>query len=207
MNLRIVEHPLVHRNMTILRNKETLPENFRNAVGRISMLLAMEIMKLAETMEIAVQTPLENTIGHVLRREIILAPVLRAGLGMVNGFAALVPDIKVGHIGIQRNESTLEPVVYYSKAPVSIKNAMVVVVDPMLATGGSASAAVRFLKELGAWKIYFASLLASPQGVQRLNSEHPDVEIFTAALDRELNEKGYILPGLGDAGDRMFGTL
>lgn len=206
-NLNVIEHPLIMRDVTIIRDKNSGHEQFRNAVNRIANVLASEIMKKAELEIISVETPLETTIGYSLKSQVILIPVLRAGLGMVSGFITVIPDAKVGHVGIQRNEETLEPLVYYSKVPVSIPDAMVIVLDPMLATGGSSAAAINYLKTRGAKSISFASLVASPEGVRYLFEKHPDVDIYTAAFDRELNEKGYILPGLGDAGDRMFGTL
>jgi uracil phosphoribosyltransferase len=206
-NLTIVQHPLIKRDLTEIRDESTKQEQFRNAVSRISVILAAEIMKNAPLLEITVKTPLEKTTGHVLRDGIILVPVLRAGLGMTSGFISLIPDARVGHVGIQRNESTLQPDVYYSKSPKTLNSSITIMLDPMLATGGSASAALSYLKERGAVKLFFACLVASPTGVQRLQDEHPDVPIYAAVLDRELNEKGYILPGLGDAGDRTFGTL
>ena len=206
-NLTIVQHPLIKRDLTEIRDALTKQEQFRNAVSRISMILAAEIMKNATLLETTVRTPLEKTIGHVLKDGIILVPVLRAGLGMTSGFISLIPDARVGHVGIQRNESTLQPDVYYSKSPKTLNSSITIMLDPMLATGGSASAALSYLKERGAVKLFFACLVASPAGVQRLQDEHPDVPIYAAVLDRELNDKGYILPGLGDAGDRTFGTL
>jgi len=206
-NLHIVQHPLIKRDLTEIRDAATKQEQFRNAVSRISVILAAEIMKNAPLVETTVETPLEKTIGYKLQEEIILVPVLRAGLGMTSGFISLIPDAKVGHVGIQRNENTLQPDVYYSKSPKTLSSSMTIMLDPMLATGGSASAALTYLKERGAVKLFFASLVSSPVGVERLLREHPDVPIYSAVLDRELNDKGYILPGLGDAGDRTFGTL
>lgn len=206
-NLTIVHHPLIKRDLTEIRDELTKQEQFRNAVSRISMILAAEIMKNAPLLEVTVKTPLEKTTGHILKDGIILVPVLRAGLGMTSGFISLIPDARVGHVGIQRNESTLQPDVYYSKSPKTLNSSLTIMLDPMLATGGSASAALSYLKERGAKKLFFACLVASPAGVQHLLDEHPDVPIYAAVLDRELNEKGYILPGLGDAGDRTFGTL
>ncbi|MCE1187597.1 MAG: uracil phosphoribosyltransferase [Ignavibacteria bacterium] len=203
----IINHPLIEREVTILRNKYTQHEQFRSAVKRIATLLAAEIMKYAEYNKINVETPLETTSGVDLRSQVILAPVLRAGLGMVSGFLALIPEAKVSHIGIQRNEETLEPVVYYAKAPQVVSDSMIILLDPMLATGGSSDAAITFLKKKGSKNIVFACLVASPEGVALIQEKHPDVKIFAAAYDRCLNERGYILPGLGDAGDRMFGTL
>lgn len=157
--------------------------------------------------QIEVETPLEKTEGFKLEQEVILVPVLRAGLGMINGFLQVIPDAKVGHIGLQRDERTLKPVEYYYKTPADLDIAEVILIDPMLATGGSASAALSYLKEKGAAKMAFASLICAPEGLRKIEQDHPEITVFTAALDRELNNKGYILPGLGDAGDRTFGTL
>ena len=206
-NLKLIEHPLVKRDLTIIRDKNTSTENFREAVKRISNILAAEISINFETIQIKIETPLEKTNGYKLLHDVVLVPVLRAGLGMVNGFLELIPDAKVGHIGLQRNEETLEPVEYYYKTPKNINDAMVILLDPMLATGGSASEAIKYLKQRSASKIIFACIVAAPEGVSKLQHDHPDIKIFAAALDRKLNNKGYILPGLGDAGDRTFGTL
>lgn len=206
-NFYIVEHPLIKKDLTILRDKKTQPEIFRSALQRISILLAAEISKNISLDEIEIETPLERTTGYKQKKQIVLVPVLRAGLGMVNGFLELIPDSKVGHIGLQRNEETLEPIEYYFKTPSELEQSDVILLDPMLATGGSASGAVTYLKKKGAQIIYFACIVAAPEGVQRININHPDVKIYSASLDRELNNKGYILPGLGDAGDRTFGTL
>lgn len=206
-NLIIVEHPLIKRDVTILRDKNTDSETFRAALQRVSNILAAEISKDFSLTNIAVETPLEAAEGCKLTNEVILVPVLRAGLGMVNGFLQIIPEAKVGHIGLQRNEETLKPVEYYYKVPKNLDAAEVVMLDPMLATGGSASEALSYLKKRGAKKLFFACLVAAPEGVKKLSAEHPDVKIFAAAYDRELNSKGYILPGLGDAGDRTFGTL
>ncbi|NOX64684.1 MAG: uracil phosphoribosyltransferase, partial [Chlorobi bacterium] len=168
---------------------------------------ASEISKQFVLDEIEVESPLEVTQGYKLSKQIVLVPVLRAGLSLVNSFIEMIPQAKVGHIGLQRDEETLQPVDYYYKAPKHLDISSVIILDPMLATGGSASAAVKFLKDKGARELYMASLIASPEGVERMEAEHPDVMIYTATLDRELNENGYILPGLGDAGDRTFGTL
>lgn len=206
-NLFLVEHPLVKRDLTILRDKNTNPELFRSLVKRISIVLAVEISKEFLLDEISIETPLEKTKGFILKNKIVLVPVLRAGLGMVNGFLEIIPDANVGHIGLQRDEDTLKPMKYYSKTPNNIDEAAVILLDPMLATGGSSSEAVKYLKNRGAKNCIFACLVAAPEGVEKLSTEHPDVKIFIAAYDRKLNEKGYILPGLGDAGDRTFGTL
>ena len=206
-NLVLIEHPLVKKNLTVLRDKKTTTEIFRSAVRRISNILAVEISNAFSLKEYKVETPLEKTVGYKLKQKVVLIPVLRAGLGMVEGFLQLIPDAKLGHIGLERNETTLLPNSYYLKTPKKLGNAEVILLDPMLATGGSASAAISSLKKRGAKNIVFACLLAAPEGVKKLFLEHPDLIIFTAALDRQLNKKGYILPGLGDAGDRTFGTL
>ncbi|MGK9476630.1 uracil phosphoribosyltransferase [Melioribacter sp. OK-6-Me] len=206
-NLTIVDNPLVKRDITILRNKDTDPPNFRAALDRISYSIAIEISKNFQLDEIKVVTPLETTTGYKLQKQVVLIPVLRAGLSMVNSFLDMIPDAKVGHIGLQRNEKTLMPEDYYYKTPKEIATSITIVLDPMLATGGSATAAFKYLKERNAGEAYLACLIAAPEGVKKMEEEHPDVKIFTAALDRELNEVGYIVPGLGDAGDRTFGTF
>jgi uracil phosphoribosyltransferase len=198
---------LIKRDVTILRNKHTDSETFRAALQRVSNILAAEISKEFSLKDFEVDTPLEKTKGHKLAADVILVPVLRAGLGMVNGFLQIIPEAKVGHIGLQRDEETLTPVEYYYKVPKNLETAEVVMLDPMLATGGSASEALKYLKKRGARKLFFACLVAAPEGIKKLEKEHPEIKIFAAALDRELNTKGYILPGLGDAGDRTFGTL
>lgn len=206
-NLTVVSNPLILRDITYLRNKETKEYQFRLALRRIAYALAIEISKEFEMIEFDVETPLEITKGYNLKKQIVLVPVLRAGLSLVNSFIEMIPNAKVGHIGLQRDEKTLKPVDYYYKAPKNLDISKVIVLDPMLATGGSSSAAFTFLKNKGAIDCVMASLIASPEGVEKLTSDHPDVPIYTAMLDRELNENGFILPGLGDAGDRTFGTL
>lgn len=206
-NLVIIENPLIKRDITYLRNFETKEYQFRLAVRRIAYILASEISKEFSLTEVEVESPLETTTGYKLTKQIVLVPVLRAGLSLVNSFIEMIPQAKVGHIGLQRDEATLQPIDYYYKAPKHLDISTVIILDPMLATGGSASAAVKFLKDKGAREILMASLIASPEGVKKLVLDHPDVKVFTATLDRELNEHGYILPGLGDAGDRTFGTL
>ncbi len=206
-NLHIVSNPLISRDITYLRNKETKEYQFRLALRRIAYALAIEISNEFELREFEVETPLEVTKGYNLKKQVVLVPVLRAGLSLVNSFIEMIPNAKVGHIGLQRDEKTLKPIDYYYKAPKNLDTSKVIVLDPMLATGGSASAAFRFLKDKGANDCVMASLIASPEGVKRLTNDHPNVPIYTAMLDRELNENGYILPGLGDAGDRTFGTL
>jgi uracil phosphoribosyltransferase len=206
-NLVLIKHPLVERDITILRDKKTKSEMFRSAVTRISNVLAVEISNAFSLAKFNVDTPLEKTNGYKLKQEVVLIPVLRAGLAMVEGFLQLIPDSKLGHVGLERNETTLQPNRYYLKTPKNLSKAEVILLDPMLATGGSASAAINFLKKRGSKNLVFACLLAAPDGVKKILKDHPDVIIFSAALDRQLNSKGYILPGLGDAGDRTFGTL
>ena len=206
-NLTIIDNPLIKRDLTYLRHLETKEYQFRLAVRRIAYILASEISKEFSTTEIEVETPLELTKGYKLTKQIVLVPVLRAGLSLVNSFIEMIPQAKVGHIGLQRDEETLQPVDYYYKTPRNLEISTVIILDPMLATGGSASAAAQFLKNRGAREIIMASLIASPEGVNKMDADHSDVKIFTATLDRELNKNGYILPGLGDAGDRTFGTL
>ena len=206
-NFKLIEHPLLKKDITILRDKKTSTEMFRSAVTRISNILAVDISRNFSLTEIKVETPFEKTTGLKLKQDVVLIPVLRAGLGMVNGFLQIIPNARVGHIGLERDEKTLRPKDYYFKTPKNLKSSEVILLDPMLATGGSASEAISFLKKRGAVDFVFACLLAAPEGVKKLLVEHPDVLIFGAALDRQLNKKGYILPGLGDAGDRTFGTL
>ena len=203
----LVDHPLIKRDVTVLRDEKSTPEIFRNAVRRISNILAVEISRSFHLTEKEVKTPLELTTGYELQQEVVLVPVLRAGLGMVSGFIDIIPDAKVGHIGIQRDEKTLMPIEYYFKTPRTINESRVILLDPMLATGGSALGAINYLKKRGTKEIFFACLVAAPEGIKNLEENAPDTKIFGAALDRELNGKGYILPGLGDAGDRTFGTL
>ncbi len=206
-NYHLMDHPLVKRDITKLRDVNTNPESFREAVKRISNILAVEISKDFKLNAVDVETPLENTEGHQLAQDVVLVPVLRAGLGMVSGFLEIIPEARVGHIGLQRDEETLKPVEYYYKTPHNINVAKVILIDPMLATGGSASEALKYLKKRGAKDLVFACLVAAPEGISKIEKDHPDIQIYGASLDRELNGKGYILPGLGDAGDRTFGTL
>lgn len=206
-NFILITHPLVKRDITILRDVKTNSEKFRAALARISNILAVEISANFQISVTEVKTPLEKTEGYKLEQDVVLVPVLRAGLGMVSGFLQIIPDANVGHIGLQRDEKTLKPMEYYYKTPGELNRAEVILLDPMLATGGSASDAIKFLKKRNAKSITFACILAAPEGVKKMKKDHPDVKIFGAALDRQLNRKGYILPGLGDAGDRTFGTL
>lgn len=205
-NLTIIDHPLIKRDLTILRNRNTDNHLFRTTLRRIASVMAFHVTHDLKLKAETVSTPLEQTKGYRLAEDIIIVPVLRAGLGLVDGFLDFLPEAKVGHVGLYRNEQTLKPVDYYSKFPRHLDKSLVLLLDPMLATGGSGSAAITFLKNKGAKRIRFVSLLAAPEGVQKITRDHPDVRIFTAVLDRGLNNRGYILPGLGDAGDRIFGT-
>jgi uracil phosphoribosyltransferase len=206
-NLTVINHPLIQHKMSILRAKETPPREFKPLVGEIAMLMAYEATKDLPLEEIDIETPLERTRGYrVAGKKVALVPILRAGLGMVEGIAPLIPNARVGHIGLYRDHRTLEPVDYYFKLPGNESDRIFFVLDPMLATGGSAVQAVSALKRSGAVRIRFICLVAAPDGVAKMLAAHPDVTIFTAALDRALNQQGYILPGLGDAGDRLFGT-
>lgn len=206
-NFILIDHPVIKRDISILRDRKTDPELFRSVVSRISNILAVEISRNFELQKKTVQTPLEKTTGYSIKQDAILIPVLRAGLGMINGFLRIMPNAKVGHIGLERDETTLKPNEYYYKAPKNLNKANVILLDPMLATGGSASQAINLLKKRGAKRISFACLVASPEGINRISKDHSTIKIYGAALDRELNNKGFILPGLGDAGDRTFGTL
>lgn len=206
-NVTILDHPLIRHKVAILRSETTSTKEFRELVEEITMLMAYESFKDIPTKEILVKTPLEIcTERAVVENSVAIIPVLRAGLGMVGGVHKLFPTAKVGHIGLYRDEETLEPKEYYLKLPDGIDKMTAVVLDPMLATGGSASAAIAAIKARGAKSIKLMSVIAAPQGVKTVAAAHPDVQIYIATLDRTLNDKGYILPGLGDAGDRMFGT-
>jgi uracil phosphoribosyltransferase len=205
--LFIVRHPLVQHKLTILRDRRTPTKIFKELVDEIAMLMAYEATSDLALEPLQVETPLERTTGaRVSGKKLTLVPILRAGLGMVEGILKLVPSARVGHIGLYRDHETLEPVDYYFKIPADAGERDFLLLDPMLATGGSAVAAINSLKKAGAVRIRFLCLVASPFGVARVHDAHPDVPILCAALDRELNERGYILPGLGDAGDRLFGT-
>lgn len=203
----IMDHPLVQHKVSLLRNKNTGTKEFKELVCELATLLCYEATRDLPTEEVEIETPIAVAKTRMLSgRKLALVPILRAGLGMVDGMLALIPAAKVGHIGMYRNEETLEPVEYYCKLPDDIENRDVIVLDPMLATGGSAIAAVTFLKQYGANNIKFMCIIAAPEGLNRLHEAHPDVEIFCAALDKQLNDHGYIMPGLGDAGDRIYGT-
>lgn len=206
-NVHILDHPLIRHKLAIIRQKDTDTKQFRDVVKELATLMAYESFKDVPTQEIEVETPLEKTKQTVVKENsIAIVPILRAGLGMVDGILTLFPAAKVGHIGLYRDEETLEPQEYYCKLPMNIEQKVVMVVDPMLATGGSACDAIKMLKKRGCDKIKLMSIIAAPEGVSKVAETHPDVEVFVATLDRCLNEHGYILPGLGDAGDRIFGT-
>ena len=205
-NLIMIDHPLVKRDLTLLRNKKTPSYQFRAILRRTASLMAYEVSRDLQMKEIEIHTPLEKTKGVAVDQQIVLVPILRAGLGLVGGFVEVMPNARVGHIGLFRDEETLKPVDYYFKVPRNLDQALVLLLDPMLATGGSAVAAISFLKERGARTIRLVNLVSAPEGVRKVRKAHPDVVMYTCALDRELNNRGYILPGLGDAGDRMFGT-
>lgn len=205
-NLTVVDHPLLKRDLTLLRRDETPHGQFRKTVSDAAAILAYEAMRDIKMEETSIETPLEQTTGYEIAEEVMVVPIMRAGLGMVDGFVRYVPEARVGHLGMQRDEETYRPVDYYSNIPSSIEGAHVFVVDPMLATGGSASFAIDHLKEEGGQDFTFACLVAAPEGVRKLRKEHPDVPVVTAVLDRELDDNAFIRPGLGDAGDRIFGT-
>ena len=206
-NLTVLEHPLIQHKLTILRSKDTPPREFKSLVSELAMLMAYEATKELPLEELEIETPLEKIRGRrVAGKKVALIPILRAGLGMVDGIAHLIPNARVGHIGLYRDHDTLEPVDYYFKVPGNESDRIFFVLDPMLATGGSAAQAISALKRAGAATIRFLCLVAAPEGVKHMLAKHPDVRIYAGALDRTLNEHGYILPGLGDAGDRLFGT-
>jgi uracil phosphoribosyltransferase len=202
----VVDHVLLRRLLSILRNRDTPHRVFRETMTDAALILAYEAMRGLHADEIELQTPLETAAGVRLADEVFVVAILRAGLGLVDGFLRLVPDARVGHLGMYRDEEALRPVGYYENIPAGVQHAMVFVVDPMLATGGSGVQAIGRLKREGAQRLHFVCLVAAPEGVRAMRSAHPDVPITTAAIDRELDGKGYIRPGLGDAGDRIFGT-
>jgi len=206
-NLRVTRHPLIEHKISLLRSVATPKKVFKELVDEIAQLLAYEVTADLETEPRTIETPLETMEGaKVHGSRIVIVPVLRAGLGMVEGILRLIPTARVGHVGLQRDHDTLEPADYYFKIPPRVEDSLYIVTDPMLATGGSASAAVASLKRRGAASIRLMVIVAAPEGVRRMNADHPHVPVYAAALDRELNGRGYILPGLGDAGDRLFGT-
>jgi uracil phosphoribosyltransferase len=205
-NVFVIDHPVVQTKLAELRDYTADHRKFRSLLDEIAMLMTYEVTRDWPTQAKPVQTPLERMTGRVLARQVTLVPILRAGLGMADGVLKLLPDARMGHLGVYRNEGTLEPISYYQKLPPDIASTEVLLIDPMLATGGSGSAAVTVLKKAGVAGMKFVCLVAAPEGIQTLHAQHPEVPIYCAAIDRQLNERGYILPGLGDAGDRIFGT-
>jgi len=202
----VVDHPLVARHLSVLRDRTTPAGEFRRRMSEAAMLIGFEALRDLRVDQVDVETPLETTRGARLGDDIVVIAILRAGLGMVEGFLGLMPEARVGHLGMYRDEEELSPVGYYESIPNHGPDAEIVLVDPMLATGGSAASALRRLKERGAKRLRFVCLVAAPEGLAAVRSQHPDVPIFCAAVDRELDERGYIRPGLGDAGDRQYGT-
>ena len=204
--LIISDHPLIQHKMSLLRNKETGCKEFRELTEEIAMLLCYEATKNIELTDVKIETPLATADCKEMKDKFAVVSILRAGIGMTDGILKLIPTAKVGHIGLYRDPASLIPVEYYCKLPADIHERIIIIVDPMLATGGTATAAITFLKEHGAKKISFLCIVAGPDGVKQLQQEHPDVDVYTAAYDAIINSKGYIVPGLGDAGDRIFGT-
>ena len=203
----VFDHPLIQHKLSIMRDKNTGAKEFRELLSEIAMLMIYEVTRDLETEEVEIETPISVCKCRVLAgKKLGIVPILRAGLGMVEGVTNLIPAARIGHIGLYRDPKTLEPVEYYCKLPDDSENRELIVVDPMLATGGSASAAINFIKKRGCNHIRLVNLIAAPEGIARIQKDHPDVDIYVAALDEKLNEKGYIIPGLGDAGDRLFGT-
>ncbi|KLU59209.1 uracil phosphoribosyltransferase [Peptococcaceae bacterium CEB3] len=206
-NLHILDHPLIQHKLSLIRDKNTGSKDFRDLVEEVAMLMAYEVTRDFSLQDVEIETPVAMaTTKMISGRKVGLVPILRAGLGMVAGMLRLIPAAKVGHVGLYRDPETLKPVEYYCKLPPDVEERDLIVIDPMLATGGSASAAITFLKERGARNIKLMCLIAAPEGVEAVDRAHPDVDIFVAAVDKHLNEHGYIVPGLGDAGDRLFGT-
>lgn len=204
--VQVIDHPILKRDLTVLRRTETPHGLFRSTLRNISSILAYEVFRTLRIKGIDIDSPLGGTKGHMVDENVIVVPILRAGLGMIDGFVHFLPEARVGHLGMYRDEHTHEPVDYYSKLPSGIESATVIVVDPMLATGGSASGAIRHLKKVGAQTLKLVTLVSAPEGIAFVHREHPDVHIITAVIDRELDSNAYIRPGLGDAGDRIFGT-
>ncbi len=203
----VFDHPLIQHKLSILREKSTSVKEFREIVSEIAMLMCYEATRDLPLEEVEIETPVAVAkVNRIAGKKLAIVPILRAGLGMVDGMVSMMPNVKVGHIGLFRDPETLEPVKYYYKMPPDIEERDIIVVDPMLATGGSASAAIQFLKEDGVKHIKLMCIIGAPEGVKRMQEDHPDVDIYVAALDEKLNDHGYIVPGLGDAGDRIFGT-
>ena len=207
MNVHVIDHPLIQHKLTIMRMKETGTKDFRELLEEISMLMAYEITRDFPLKDVEIETPICKCKEKMLAgKKVGVVPILRAGLGMLNGVVNMIPAARVGHVGMYRDPKTLKPVEYYCKLPGDVAERTLVVVDPMLATGGSSSAALSLLKEKGAKHIILMCLVAAPEGVRVINHDHPDVPLYVAAIDEKLNDKGYIVPGVGDAGDRLFGT-
>lgn len=205
--VHVMDHPLIQHKLSLLRDKETGSKDFRDLLEEIAMLMAYEVTRDLPLKEVEIETPVSKAVTRVISgKKLGVVPILRAGLGMVDGVLKLVPAAKVGHIGLYRDPKTLKPVEYYCKLPTDVEERDLILVDPMLATGGSATAAIEFLKKRGCKNIKLMCLIAAPEGVKHVQHDHPDVDIFVAAIDQKLNENGYIIPGLGDAGDRLFGT-
>lgn len=205
--LHVIDHPMIQHKLTIMRKKETGSKDFRELLQEIALLMGYEVTRDLPLMDVEIETPICKTTAKMITgRKLAVVPILRAGLGMVDGIRTLVPVAKVGHIGLYRNEETHQPVVYYCKLPEDVQKRLVIVTDPMLATGGSACDAITMLKERGCHNIRLMCLVGAPEGIERVQKEHPDVDIYLAAVDEKLNENAYIVPGLGDAGDRIFGT-
>ncbi|MBE6948660.1 MAG: uracil phosphoribosyltransferase [Ruminococcaceae bacterium] len=206
--LHVLDHPLLQHKLTVIRDKNTSVKEFREIVSEIAMLMCYEATRDLPVEDVEIETPVSKaTVKRIAGKKLAVVPILRAGLGMVDGVNRLVPNAKVGHIGLYRDHDTLEPVTYYCKMPNDIEERDVLIVDPMLATGGSAEAAIGFIKEYGCKNIKLMCIIAAPEGVERIRNSHPDVDIYVANVDEKLNEHGYIVPGLGDAGDRIFGTM
>lgn len=209
LKVNIIDHPLIQHKLTMMRKKTTGTKDFRELLEEISMLMTYEITRDFPLKDVEIETPVSKCMGKELAdtRKVCVVPILRAGLGLQSGVVNMIPAAKIGHIGLYRDPETLKPVEYYCKMPSDIAERTMLVVDPMLATGGSAAAAITMLKEKGAKKLILMCLVAAPEGVKVINEEHPDVPVYVAAVDEKLNEHGYIVPGLGDAGDRIFGTI
>ena len=206
-NVTEFTHPLIMHKISLIRDKNCGTREFRTVIGEIATLMGYEILRDLETELVEIETPMEKAMVPMIKgKKLAVVPILRAGLGMVDGILSLVPTAKVGHVGMYRDEETLQPKEYYCKLPEDIDQRLVLIVDPMLATGGSADAAIEFVKKQGAKQIKFASIIAAPEGIKMLTEKHPDIQIYCGSIDRQLNENGYILPGVGDAGDRIFGT-
>ena len=206
-NVTEFTHPLIMHKISLIRDKNCGTREFRTVIGEIATLMGYEILRDLETELVEIETPMEKAMVPMIKgKKLAVVPILRAGLGMVDGILSLVPTAKVGHVGMYRDEETLQPKEYYCKLPEDIDQRLVLIVDPMLATGGSADAAIEFVKKQGAKQIKFASIIAAPEGIKMLTEKHPDIQNYCGSIDRQLNENGYILPGLGDAGDRIFGT-